>query len=323
MDDITPIRYHWIDNLKFFALFLVVFGHVGTSPFHDVVYGFHMPLFFVLSGMLHKDKRIGSICIRLLVPYLLFNILYLLAEFPWLYKQNGNFAFVVYDFIGIVFPMEHPIDYPTWFLLSLFEIKIIIKLLRNNVLMSFAMALMLISICCLLNYNFQAPFFLKNTLVGLVFYDFGYIVHAKLKNQIIVYKHSLLCVLGGVSVALYVFLMIYVPSCNWNEAIGNPYQFLYSLLACCGFVLLFQGTFCNKYKIVEQSCIGGIAIIGFHPLFIQYLRRFIQIFGGTWNNMNFTEMFCVSLVVMILCMATIPLVRKYFPLLIGLNKRKL
>lgn len=115
--------------------------------------------------------------------------------------------------------------------------------------------------------------------------------------------------------------MIYTPSCNWNEAIGIPYQFMYSLLACSGFIFLFKGGIYKKYNIIEQSCKGGIAIIGFHPFFIQYMRRFIQLFGGTWSEMNLFATLCVSVVIMVLCMIIIPFVRKYFPLLIGLNNK--
>lgn len=192
MNDIHTIRRHWIDNLKFFALFLVIWGHVGTSPLHDVLYGFHMPLFFVLSGMLHKDKRIEDICMRLLVPYLLLNFLFLLVESPWLYRQNGNLSFVIYDIIGIVLPKDHPIDYPTWFLLSLFEIKVVIKLLKNKVLLSLAIALICITICSLLKCNFQTPFFLRNTLIGIVFYDIGYIMYTRYSKSNIICKHYLL-----------------------------------------------------------------------------------------------------------------------------------
>lgn len=125
---------------------------------------------------------------------------------------------------------------------------------------------------------------------------------------------------GVISIALYIVLMVYIPSCVWNEAIGHPFQLLYSLLACCGFVWLFYGAFNYGCNIIEQSCMGGIAIIGFHPLFIQYLRRFIQLLGVSWGDFSLIETLLLSIVVMDLCIVTIPLVRKRFPLLIGLNK---
>lgn len=51
-------RIVWIDELKAFAIILVVMGHVLISRFlpqftvwHDVIYSFHMPLFMFLSGL--------------------------------------------------------------------------------------------------------------------------------------------------------------------------------------------------------------------------------------------------------------------------------
>ncbi len=194
---IHALRYHWIDNLKFFALFLVVFGHIGSSPLHDIIYGFHMPLFFFLSGMLHKDKPLKNSCTRLLIPYLLLNAFFLLVEFPWLYRQNNNLDFVAYDFWGIIFPQEHPIDYPTWFLLSLFEIKLALKVLKNEVLLSLIVALLTITICCFLNSDFNAPFFFQNSLIGLVYYDLGYLMYRRFNNEFIKCKHPVWCISGG------------------------------------------------------------------------------------------------------------------------------
>ena len=71
------MRYAWIDNLKVIALFMVVMGHIpidGDGMTGKLIYNFHMPLFFFLSGLVHKDKSVMSNVRRLLVPYILFNI---------------------------------------------------------------------------------------------------------------------------------------------------------------------------------------------------------------------------------------------------------
>lgn len=51
-------RVEWADNLKAFAIFLVVLGHTGLEDqsvfIYDIrawIYEFHMPLFFLLSGL--------------------------------------------------------------------------------------------------------------------------------------------------------------------------------------------------------------------------------------------------------------------------------
>jgi len=91
-------RIVWIDNLKGFAIFLVTLGHVliglgaGDSVPKNVIYAFHMPLFFGISGYLatclllvKRGDLIMSIsaalrfCVRkihtLLLPYVLCPLL--------------------------------------------------------------------------------------------------------------------------------------------------------------------------------------------------------------------------------------------------------
>lgn len=55
-------RLHWLDYSKTIGMYWVVLGHVfkdNTQLLKDIIYSFHMPLFFFLSGFLHK-LRIGG-----------------------------------------------------------------------------------------------------------------------------------------------------------------------------------------------------------------------------------------------------------------------
>ena len=55
-------RLEFIDALKGFAIFLVIWGHVimqlGAYPnfIYSIIYSFHMPLFFILSGFFFKSS---------------------------------------------------------------------------------------------------------------------------------------------------------------------------------------------------------------------------------------------------------------------------
>ncbi len=52
---VAKSRFAWIDGLKAFGIFLVVLGHLPVvGPVHGVIYEFHMPLFFMVSGFLVK-----------------------------------------------------------------------------------------------------------------------------------------------------------------------------------------------------------------------------------------------------------------------------
>ena len=82
-------RESWIDNLKFFAICVVMMGHCsveffGNYPykiwFHHITVAFAMPIFFFLSGVTsfkrisrlctigHLDDYIQKLCYRLMLP---------------------------------------------------------------------------------------------------------------------------------------------------------------------------------------------------------------------------------------------------------------
>jgi fucose 4-O-acetylase-like acetyltransferase len=92
MDQIEGPRYSIpaIDVARGIGIALVVFGHLNDGSFlRNWIYLFHMPLFFFLSGYLHKVKTdyrgfFEKKFIRLMIPYFSFLLLYAPIE----YKQH-------------------------------------------------------------------------------------------------------------------------------------------------------------------------------------------------------------------------------------------
>lgn len=75
-------RIEYIDIAKGLGMLLVIWGHIReTGISNAMVYAFHMPLFFFLSGMMfdrHKYSSVAELIKRriktLLIPYLLFSV---------------------------------------------------------------------------------------------------------------------------------------------------------------------------------------------------------------------------------------------------------
>ncbi len=67
----------WLDMAKGLAICTVVLGHCmsDTTGLHDIVYSFHMPLFFMLAGYTMRPKArktvLASSFKRLIVPYMI------------------------------------------------------------------------------------------------------------------------------------------------------------------------------------------------------------------------------------------------------------
>jgi fucose 4-O-acetylase-like acetyltransferase len=93
---VTKSRFQWVDIAKGIGIILVVYGHVirglhsatiiSEQTFYlsdTLVYSFHMPLFFVLSGLFFRksmDKYnpkgfVIEKCKTLLYPYIIWSLL--------------------------------------------------------------------------------------------------------------------------------------------------------------------------------------------------------------------------------------------------------
>lgn len=52
-------RILWIDVLRGIAMFLVVYGHTSqNAEIKKYIYAFHMPLFFIISGMTSAFQKV-------------------------------------------------------------------------------------------------------------------------------------------------------------------------------------------------------------------------------------------------------------------------
>jgi fucose 4-O-acetylase-like acetyltransferase len=79
------MRLNWVDVVRGIGIIAVVAGHIWTGgPLRDALYSFHMPLFFLLSGMLCRPQPVGGFTARQLVgqmrPYVLFLGMLVLAD---------------------------------------------------------------------------------------------------------------------------------------------------------------------------------------------------------------------------------------------------
>ncbi len=84
-------RVNYFDIAKGIGIILVVLGHLEfiSSPLRFWIVSFHMPMFFIISGMLtqmiHEEQRDFKTLIkrkwsRMMIPYIWFSILYFFIE---------------------------------------------------------------------------------------------------------------------------------------------------------------------------------------------------------------------------------------------------
>lgn len=89
--EIPSRRIEWIDIAKAVAIILVIIGHTVKygSDIRNIIFSFHMPLFFLLSGYTYKMantatdlySHIRKGCRHLLLPCIIVSIIGIFASF--------------------------------------------------------------------------------------------------------------------------------------------------------------------------------------------------------------------------------------------------
>ncbi|GAB3014946.1 acyltransferase family protein [Bowmanella dokdonensis] len=179
----------WVDYAKAIGIILVVYGHVARglqkagigmpeSTFlllDSLVYSFHMPLFFFLSGLFFQASfarrgagpLVWSKVDTLVYPYLLWSLIQGSVEVSLSAYTNGNLGF------GAVFQLWWP-RAQFWFLYALFAIFLVATLIQA---MAGRMALSLMLILSLVLYSIAlvipVNFLLGSLFTHMVFFVGG------------------------------------------------------------------------------------------------------------------------------------------------------
>lgn len=146
----TVGRVQWIDAAKGIGIALIVIGHVWSmtkpSLAYQIIYGFHVPLFFLLAGLTFNPDRestTGALARKartLLIPYLCFGLLgycvyaagYLLAETAGLRLQGFSYG-LLQPLLGLAYGSlgdGRLANSPIWFLTGLFSAFVMIRLIH-------------------------------------------------------------------------------------------------------------------------------------------------------------------------------------------------
>lgn len=280
------LRLSYIDSLKGIAILFVLLGH--NSPNIVVtymIYFFHMPLFFFISGYLSKGtngiKTIYAKKVKTLIyPYFIYGGIIII--------YNSLFDFVRHSFtfnklikrISALlygnFIWENNSDYigTLWFLVCLFCTvmigEFIIKINHRNrwgqpVLCGISILLGTGCVVLKKNLNLRLPWCLDVAFFAVIFYLGGYLMR-RMNYKIRVYGSMILMIAGTVLGWLnciymkkWEYSLLRTDMLNMNY--GNIALFLLSALSICiGALELFK-QLSGKLKIVWLEKVGQISMI--------------------------------------------------------------
>jgi fucose 4-O-acetylase-like acetyltransferase len=199
-----------LDNFKFILIGLVVVGHT-IEPLIDkfgwlksvyvFIYIFHIPMFAYISGVVSSNKidklAIRNIIIKLVIPYVLLEIIYSVFDFYAFSRNSLNISPLVPYWI-------------LWYLFSLILWRMLLPIFSN---FRFPITLSIIAglACGVTSYGYNLSF--SRTFVFFPFFLFGHYYHSLIMEHFQKYKVSREVGIGIIVTILLVLL--FLPQTNF------------------------------------------------------------------------------------------------------------
>ena len=178
-------RINWIDQAKGIGILLVVIGHM-TIPLKlsILIFSFHMPLFFFISGYLFNENKYTSDFktvavskfLTLVWPFVTFTLLALLLQSIYDFQKTVE----SFKYIRFLVGMDS-INVPLWFLTALFSTEIIfsqiVRITKHKAVVIVGLVLVFAIIGFLNAYFWKIEIFynIHIALIGLLFFLVGWL----------------------------------------------------------------------------------------------------------------------------------------------------
>ena len=321
-------RIEFIDIARGIGILLVIFGHVvwgGNYPVNGAVvvsnfiYSFHMPLFFVLSGICIKDSKnlnwnsFKKMVYVYLVPYAIWTVVYVFL-FQFISLLTTGQSLISFD----NYLFAHAISLcglaPLWFLLALCIAEVIVlfikPFLKTSVFLIFACIILafLSEILSVWYTNLGGIGLLsKNYLMGLLricptsfFILFGY----GIKDRIVATAQWTTVKRFGVIVfllALQIWLCV-----RWNEEIdvqlfilANPWLYFIKAINGTLLTILIAQMIHSKTIAFIGSKTKELMVLHYPPFYYTLVLRTVL---GHLFSPNFVGAIIITIITLISCL---------------------
>lgn len=288
---------HIINLLKGLGILLMILGHCTSLPSNlfNCIYSFHMPLFFICSGLFFKEKDLRELTTnlakKLIKPYVFYGLLTigicLLFSSPEIVKSRiegfifGNGSPLYYPIFDIKFGLIGPV----WFLMALFWCRIIYNFLHQRYKHTFLVSIIIGVIAIIIGRKVMVlPLSFLEGCSALVFYAIG--------DNLRSFDRICLSKIGwGISIVLFLFCCLF-SSLRMSEFWYTLYP-LDVVAAVIG--TYFCYLFCKSIKNRQLTSVldwfgrNSLMILCIHQLMlnIQNLLPFANISGWIAIAYNF------------------------------------
>lgn len=274
--EIYKKRLNYIDAVKGFAMFSIILGHLGESMITRFVFTYHVPIFFIISGLFFTPREglVKNRFKQLIKPYITTSIIILLFGelkiFLKLIIGASNFKDILKYFASTLLAMIYGSgsrnDFISfninsigaiWFFLALIWsiafLQLILKYINKNIF-QFCIILILFLLGYITSKSTWFPFSLQSGMCAVIFLYIGYLVKMNInnKNKLFEYKKSIFII----SLVAWI-IAIYFSYLNNNMSIVRCYfpNPIINLIGACGasytIIIIFMKL--EKYKLVYNS----------------------------------------------------------------------
>ena len=313
-------RINWIDQAKGIGILLVVIGHMNIpQELSKIIFSFHMPLFFFISGYLYNEKKYSvnfenvfySKLKSLVWPFITFTIFYLILS-VFINQKSIIQSFDYVDF----FKGNRSLNTPLWFLTALFSTEIIFsQIIRFFNTRKAIFLILLIIIIGFFNAIFWRYTFFLNidiALVTILFFLVGWLFKKYNWGKSIFKK-------GRTLLYIIIAAIILLLTSLTNEKInileniyGNLILMLLAVIFGISLTILLAKQILNfKFLRIVFEYLGknSLIILGVHIILAPFV---VSIFG----QMPFRLDRVLSLG---LIFVSIELINRYFPIILQLK----
>ncbi len=261
-------RISWIDIARCFSILIILYAHVyDKSIVSDYVHLFHVPVFFILSGLVWKQatdrkKFAAGLLYGLVIPYLFAGIVSIVIYQVLGHLITGDTLNLLNCVKGLFYANSRTglmaWNRPLWFIPCLFSVRIIWELIARipknymqYIVVCIIWALAIIIVHTELS-DLKLPWELEVALNALPYYTIGVVLNRYLKLRGETKLSKLILALSVA--ALFAFTVLI---CNWNDA-----------------ALSFQYNHYGNYLLFFLGAAAGSAIIFCISMLIEKCKAF-------------------------------------------------
>lgn len=287
----TNKKYTELDITKGIAIIAVVLGHAFPDAdygienelanfIHSFVYGFHMPVFFFIAGLLsakHIDDQafpyIKKRAKKLLIPYFALSLVgFVLKQ---VFASEANHAFSLKD--SLMIPLGQSPMGGMWYLWTLFVMSLIFILLCRFI--DDDWSILLLGVCCHFIWMSNETYFMHNVMNFIIYFmlgvacknmypklrnlDHSVIACASIPTYYVTIKYDVPVLIKGM---IGIVMIISISHLIENELLEDFGRRSYGIYLMSYFiaipirVICYQKMNMNYWLVVAMMFIGGLLI---------------------------------------------------------------